>query len=259
MRKKAILVLMLCCSLILGGCSSIVDFPELSEDKEELITEYAAGLLLKYDTKYSAGNLLQDEELASEAAEEKSDREKERAYKKSAEEYLAKKEVAQADKNKQDQDSSTDDNSSGGAGAASSEQTIDNIAGFFGFDSFSVNYSGYEICSSYSDSSAMEVDATAGKQLLVLKFDVMNQGSETANFDMFYKNPGFSVSIDGGSRIKSQGTLMMDDMSSYVGEIQSGEMQPMVLLFEIDESATSVGSIVLTVRSDSDKGTIILQ
>ena len=62
------------CGLIvamsLTGCGFIPELPTLTEQQEKLITEYAAGLLLKYDNSYDSG-LMTDEALAK--AEERGD------------------------------------------------------------------------------------------------------------------------------------------------------------------------------------------
>ena len=258
MRKMTLFALLLTFSLALTGCGALVEMPEISDEEEELITEYAAGLIIKYDTKFVGTNLLDDEALAFLDAKEKEAREKERAYKKAAEEYLAKKQVAMQADNKEEA-SADEENNEEASAKTSKEPTVDNVASFYGLDGFSVNYTGYQLVSTYSDSVMMEVDSSAGKQLLVLDFDVVNTGSAENNFDMFYKNPGFAVSVDGGSNIKSLGTLLFDDMSSYVGAIEAGGSRHMVLLFEVDDSISSIGSLDMTVRSGMDRGTLRLQ
>ena len=53
MKKK--LVVMLCImtmTLSLSGCGNAI--PDMSEEESAMITEYAAGLLLKYDKNYSS-------------------------------------------------------------------------------------------------------------------------------------------------------------------------------------------------------------
>lgn len=261
MKKKIICTFLIAITVMLTGCGALVSLPDISSEEEGLITEYAAGLILKYDTKFVKGNLLDEDVLAKEEVKEKDAREKERAYRKAAEEYLAKKEAAkkEEEKNKNTDSSDKDGSASDGDAVAASEQTIDNIASFYGIEGFSVVYKGYELCESYSDSSMMGVDASAGKQLIVLNFDVANVSSETQNFDMFYRNPSFYLSIDGGKKVKMQGTLMFDDMSSYVGELEAGSSKSMVLIFDIDSDISSIGNIVLTAKNGSDKGNMILQ
>ena len=262
MKKKIICTFLLAVCVALNGCGALVTLPDISQEEEELITEYAAGLILKYDTKFVKGNLLDDDILVQEEAKEKDAREKERAYRKSAEEYLAKKEAAKKEDAQRDDNNKETGNtasSEGEGGAASVEQQIDNIASFYGIDGFDVVYTGCELCDSYSDSIMMDVDSSKGKQLIVLGFQVTNVSGETRNFDMFYKNPAFYLTVDGGKKVKMQGTLMFDDMSSFAGEIGAGNSQPMVLIFEIDDNITSVGNLVLTAKNGVEKGSIVLQ
>ncbi len=253
------MALLLCGCMMVTACGITPDMPELSEEDTELVTEYAAGLMLKYDTKYSQ-KLLDDEALAEEEAREAEQRAKELAYKQSAEEYLAKQENAKkkTEANKSESDSSSDSSGSG----ASAQAQIDNIGSFYGLDAFDVAYTGYELCASYPSSGEdmfMAMEATEGNQLLVLKFNVANTSSEDSNFDMFYRSPSFNLSIDGGAGIHQQATLLLDDMAAYNGTIAAGSSEPMVLVYEVDGSISQVGGMVLTVKSDQGKGQMTLQ
>lgn len=256
MKKTLLLALTLSICTALSGCGAMVDMPELSEEQTELVTEYAAGLMLKYDTKYSS-KLMTEEDLEKEEAKEEEERAKQEAYKEAAAAYLAKKEIAD-NKAKEEKESSSSEGSSSGV---SSNPSIDNIASFYGIDGFSVSYSGYEICDSYPHSGSdmlMAMEATPGKSLLVLKFNVANTSGGSANFDMFYRSPNFYVSVDGGKNIHNQATLLLDDMAAFAGEMSAGDSKEMVLIFEVDESIASVGSMTLTANNNGEKGTMVL-
>lgn len=247
---KVALLTVLCLSLT--GCGSLVDMPELSEEQEEVITEYAAGLMLKYDTKYTT-SLLDEDELAKRQEKEANDRAKERAYKEAAEAYLANK--ANESKNEHVESDSKQP-------SESYDTQISDIASFYGLDGFTISYTGYELCESYPSSGAdllMAMDATDGKQLLVLSFDVQNVSGGEANFDMFYRKPSFTITLNGSEKVRQQATLLLDDMAAYNGSISAGSSEPMVLIYEVDDSVTGVDSLVMTVKNDTGKGSMTLQ
>ncbi len=257
MKKRILLVSLICACMAMTACGIAPEVPELSEEDTKLVTEYAAGLMLKYDTKYSS-KLLDEDALAKEEAIEAEKRQKELAYKQAAESYLAKKQNAKKEEAKTESDSTSDGS---GSGSGSSNQ-ISNIGSFYGLDAFTVDYTGYELCDSYPNGGGdmfMAMDATDGNQLLILKFNVTNSSSEDANFDMFYRSPNFNLSIDGGKNIHQQATLLLDDMAAYNGVIGAGDTEQMVLVFEVDDSISQVGEMVLNVKSDLGKGQLNLQ
>lgn len=247
MKSLNIFLIMMCLFLIGCGKSEI---PEYSEEQTEEITEYAAGLMLKYDSKYSS-KLLTKDELAKMTAEEKEDREKEKAYKEAAAKYANKKEA--------ESDNASGSNSSGASEPV--EKPLNNIAEFYGIEGVMATYTGYELTASYPSSGEdmlMAMEATPGHQLLILKFDVSNTLGDSVNFDMFYRKPKFSLSIDGDSGIYNQSTLLLDDMAAYVGELPGNSTVPMVLIFEVGDDIAGVGSLTLSARNDTEKASIAL-
>lgn len=252
MKRKIATLLCLCASLALTGCS-LVDYPELTEEETNLVTEYAAGLVLKYDTSISSGSLLKDSDLEKEEAKEAERRAKEEAYKAAAEKYLANSSKAKSE---------SDSSSSEQAAVAETAPEVSNPSSFYGMDEFQVSYTGYSLTESYPedgrDDFFMALDATDGNQLCVVKFNVVNTSAEEADFDMFSKNGSFYIVIDGNNKVYSQPTLLLDDMSTYKGKLAPGEYNEMVLIFEVPDGTTSIGSMSLTMKNGDSKGTMKL-
>ncbi len=245
---------------LMCGCGSLVPMPELTDEQTELVTEYAAGLLLKHDMAAREGNLLDEEELARDEELEAQARERDRAAKAAAEEYLAKK--AQASKDT-DKDKNADDSDSNGSSKSSSEPTdevVGDLASFYGMDGFSVAYKGYELTPTYPTSGEdmlMAMDATAGMQLCVLRFDVTNNSGSDALFDMFYRSPNFYLTVNGEPSVHHQYTLLLDDMAASNDQFAAGQTQERVLIFEISDTITDIGSMSLSARNaDGVKGTM---
>lgn len=261
-RLKAIRLAAL--ALIAGVCMTgcgIVDMPELTDEQTELVTEYAAGLMLKYDISYAGDSLLDPETLARQEAKEAQIRERERAAKAAAEDYLAKKANAGKDKSTDKEASPSD--SSGSGSTANSEQSVGDLADFYGIDGFDISYTGYELTDSYPDSGEdmlMAMDATAGNTLCVVKFNVTNNSGSDAMFDMFYRNPNFYLSVNGGDRVHQQYTLLLDDMAASNDSFAAGQTMERVLIFEVPDSVGSISSLSMQVKNaDGDKGVMNLQ
>ncbi len=257
MRRLYTGLIVLVLSTVLTGCGALVELPEMDEEQTALVTEYAAGLILKNNEAFKSG-LLDDDELALEAAKEAAERERERKMKEAAEQYIANSQNA----GKKDKDDKNGGDGSGESQSAPVEQSIDNAAAFYGLDAFGISYTGYELTDSYPSSGEdmlMAMDATPGKQLCVVKFDVTNLSGDTANFDMFYRTPNFYLVTDGGDKVHFQATLLLDDMAAYVGDIEPSETKPMVLVFEVDEGISSFSSLGLYMKNGDMKGTMSLQ
>lgn len=256
MKKSIILMLISAMTVGLVGCGQLVEMPELDDEQTAMVTEYAAGLILKNNKGYE-GNYLDEDELAEQESIEAEERAKQREMDEAAARYLALKENAK--KNKENESSKGSDSESKPAEPV--EQAVGNVAEFYGMSGFDVAYTGCEICDSYPSSGEdllMAMDATAGKDLYVLSFSVTNNSPEPQNFDMFYRNPNFYLVTGSGEKIHYQATLLLDDMAAYSGDLESGVPTPMVLIFEVPEGTDSQGTSLYMKNGDM-KGTMQLQ
>ena len=258
-NKLVSLLLMGMCAVMLSGCNKgeaqtaiEVEAEEenifgLTEIEQKMCAEYAAGVLMRYnagtDMRILEGQALIDQEAKEQAAREQAARREQLAA-----EYEANK------KNNSNKNNSS--NSANGSSASSGESSvsyINDMSAATGTDAFSIVYDGYEITDSYPNSGAdilMAMDATNGKLLMVTKFKVTNISGQTETFDMFSKQGKFKLELN-GKRYKAQYTLLLDDLSMYKGDVESGETIEGVLIFEIPESeASNVNDMVLSVAVD---------
>lgn len=259
MKKKITLICgMILTASLLGGCG--VELPDLTEEQNALMTEYAANLILKHSPEVKR-NLLNDDELEVQLKIEAENRVKEEKRKQLAEEYKKALENGnKATSENEDVDSETDiDSDSAEAGPVT---TIPNLGEFFGLNDFSVVYKEYQLMQSYPDDSEdyfFAMDATAGKQLCVVKFSVENISAGEADFNMLEKKGRFILTINGDIKTQVQSTLLLDDLAAYKGVIAPATSQDMVLIFEIDDSVSSIESMILDVKCADESGTIVLQ
>lgn len=259
MKKSVILCsIIMSMGLLLTGCTNSFDhMPDLTEEESALISEYAAGILLKHDK--NAGKLASEDEIA--AADERA-----AILQANMDEYLASQGMGEGEET--GEASENDENNGGTTDAIDAAQTaevpFEGIAQFCGADGFRIDYLGHTVCDSYpeDDGSNMvfAMDATAGNKLLVLRFTVENTTAEDKELNMLDLDTRFRIGINDGSMESALSTLLLDDLSSYKDVIPSGNAIVLVLTREItEEEAASVQTISLSMRNESGSATTSLE
>ncbi len=255
MRKNIVLsVCTIIAMAMLAGCGPIPELPEMTEQQEKLVAEYAAGLLLKYDNSYDNA-LLSEEALA--AAEQKEEQERARLEKQKqlADEYVAKSANAKKEEKKESDNKTSD-----------SEETVmtgptivanGDIAAFVSLDGIAMNYQGYKITKSYPEdgNNAFSIDAGNGMQLVIASFDMTNISSEDIAVDMFHNSTRYSLELADGSVANNCQTLLLDDFSVYKDTVTAGKSEKVVLLFELNESSDLTGANIV-VKGPNGNGII---
>ena len=249
-------------SFLLCACGSEV--PELSEEDNELVAEYAASLLLKYDANYN-GLYATEEEVA--AADELALKEAER--KRETEE---KKAILEGYKNgSQSSDSEESDDDSGNS--TGTDQTVepaitlaDNVdfVTFLEMEGFSVVYTGYTISDTYpvnpDENTFLTTHTTEGNKLVVINFDVTNTLNQQAELDLLTKKIGFNVIIDQSIEEPSLVSMQLDDLTTYSGKFKAGETRKLMLMIEVEQAtAEQIGKLDLKLSYHDNDGNVPLQ
>lgn len=252
MKRKTIeAVFIAAAASLLGGCGAAL--PNLTEEEYEMVAEFAAGELMKYN-KLNEGRIVSDETIDEQLA-------KEAQFRKNTEEYLEK--VAQEEKEKQNEQKPESGDSAASDTQADMTASAD-IASFVGMNPVAVTYTGMEICDSYPQSSMEEyyfaMDATKGKKLVILKFQLTNPTEADAEVDVLGSGTGFWVSLDGKEGVSILATMLPNDFASYKGTVTAGESQETVLVLELpEEETTGIVSASLIMRNDKGNAKTVLQ
>ena len=247
-RRVTVYCLVLAMSgLMLNGCGLIAS-TGLNENDEELVAEYAAGVLMRYsaDKKGGLGNPqpepkpVEEPELLPEAPEELPVPEKVQ-------------DIPEDDATEQ-MPEETGAEEGNAASALSVAEGINGAAiceaiGIYGFD---MSYNGYETADVYPASEGNELtfsmQAAPGKKLIVLHLDVINPGSTDEECDVLDCNVKFRILVNEGERINEQMTILLNDLKSYKDTVGAGQKVDTVLVFEADTSvAENIGSLSLVV------------
>ncbi len=246
MRKSYIKIgaFMATIALLLTGCGA--QLPDMTEEEEQIVGEYAAKLLLKYDAN-NRSRLVSREEVEEWESEE--EQKAENKIPEPTHEGMGPVEDTPVIEIGQE--------TAGGATTGTIEEFYELAEGI------QIAYLGNELCDSYSQNGDANdyfaLDAADGKKLLVLKFRIENHSQTEQRLDMLSQSAKIRVTVD-GSDYNVLMTMLMDDLSTYVGNIPVDGTVDAVLLAELsDEMRDDISSLSLNLKNESKMCTICLQ
>ena len=124
-----------------------------------------------------------------------------------------------------------------------------------------LSYQGYSVSSTYPESSkSYVVNADKGKKLLVLRFDLYNASGSTKKINMINQKLLFQILLNGKNLGYSAVTFLPNDLSSYIGEIESKAHESLVILTQISEDdSTSIKSLGMIVSMNGTEQEVALK
>lgn len=217
--------------------------PELTQEETDLISEYAVGVLLKYD-KYHGSRLVDTtgyDTVAEEVAEVIPEAEP-----------APEQEIPAEDTEVVDVSQDVE--------VVEIPATIED---YYGISDITFQYTGCELAQSYppdaeGDSMFFAMDATEGMQLLVLSFTASNNSLADQTLNMLHYGARFRVSVNGESSQGALATMLLNDMQTYNDVIPAGSGVELVSIVEVPQGI-SVGSIELILRGSGENATLSLQ
>ncbi len=248
MKRASVFLCGILAAALLAGCGSAM--PDLTQEETDIISEYAVGVLLKYD-KHHSGRLV--DTSAYETTEETTE---------------------EAEETPEEEQTDTAESTEPAAGTEAEPEEIEEaetasatIEGYYGIPDFTFQYTGYDLTQSYPDGDfdgaegeAMffSMDATPGTQLLVLHFTATNTSPADQTLDMLGYGAKFRVSVNGGRGESALTTMLLDDMETYRGPVPAGGSVELVSIVEVPQG-TSVETIDFTLRGGEGNAVMKLQ
>ncbi len=234
--QKICCSILIMCLILLSGCGSL---PEMTQEQENAIVEYAAGLLIKNMKDYDSR--LVDLSLYNEVEENT-------------------------------QETGDTEEEAGGMDEVADTEVIDRVDGetYGSMDTLlmpegmTITFVESRVTDTYPDDGSGDpffaLDAAAGKKLLVLEFSVRNTTDEDKVLDIFGIEKKCVVTVNDNAQSMTLSTMLLDDLSTYVGTVAAGEEISLVLLAEMEPSVLEqIESIKLKVTTDSGSVTTLLQ
>lgn len=239
MKKWNVLLCSMAAAFMMTGCG---EMPDLTQEETELISEYAVGVLLKYDMGHRS-RLVDTSVYEEEETELPEEESQEEDAEPETEEPAEVVDVSQDEEEAQ--------------------PMISSVEEYYGIPNVTISYTGYEMADSYppSEEGAVPVfsmDASSGMQLLVLKFNVQNISGQDQQMDMLGYGATFRVSVNGEASKGALATMLTNDMQTYDGVIPANTLVEMVSIVEVPQG-TNVGSIEFILRGNGEDGTLTLQ
>ncbi|MBP3469200.1 MAG: hypothetical protein J6K26_06755 [Lachnospiraceae bacterium] len=232
-------------ALLLTGCTDAI--PEMTEEQQNMVTEYAAELLLKYDANYHNTILTEEESIK---AEEELIRDAEL-------QVLINEQRQQAQQNQETENGGSEEESSSEA----AEPVYTDIDSFLGLsNAVEIEYTGYLVCDSYPENTEMNdwqgvARATsANNKLVVFSFRVTNVSGSDYLFDMASIDTRFSFKINNSVTKSSLTTLLFNDFKMYRDTIPAGGAVDAVLVIEMPAAdAEQMTSIRMIMKLGSER------
>ena len=235
MRQIRFLCAVLAVSVLsLTGCA---DIKNLSEEQENEIAEYAAGVLLQNSDKYSYRLITKEEKEVTEtptpmpatptptptsAAAQASD-----APQESQPEQTA---AAPEDSKK--------------------EVSLDDL---YHLKGVSILYTSYRLADKYGSS---QIRAEQGKKLLVAEFSLKNNSGAKKKVKLIDRRKiTYQLNVD-GTTYSPQISLLENQLDYLEAVIAKGKSQKAVLVFQVDKNATNASSIDLSIEEGNNKTSV---
>ena len=220
------------CVFFMVGCG--VNTVELSEGNEKLITEYAVGLLLKYDVNYH--NRLVDTSIVP---------------------VVESTPVAVETQKPAVSNESTEDAS---VTVPINEKVYIDIAQAIGLDGIAIQYKNCDFYQAYpmedDDSTAFSVIATENNKLLVVFFELTNTTQETKSVDLMTKAIRYKIKLNNNKNRTALSTMLIDDMGSLTTTIEPGDTTQAVLVIQVPtEEAVTIDEMQLTIINGDNTST----
>lgn len=207
---------------MLTGCTTEVI--ELTDKEEVIISEYAAHAILENMGVYQRKII--DEMLVEETEDEVQDLE-------------LKEEVLEEQETEDILQVVVPDSFSENTVSVNSDMTIED---FFGMEGLQIVYKDYAVVKTFPEETEedfyLSIDATENNNLLVLKFDAVNQTETDYTADMMAYGLKFKIGVNDASPRWVLSTMLLNDMTTYSDVIMAGESVELVLAIEIPEETT---------------------
>lgn len=204
MLKKRILLSLAVVSMFgLTGCASSI---RLTEKENNIVAEYLAGVLLSQQRTYDQA-LIEPSPTPIPVA------------------------TVTPTPSIPEKPSANTGNASGQKPGANVQANAD-FTEVIGIKNLTIEYTSYDMVNSFSD-EYFSLDASKGKQLMVIKFNVQNKSKNATKLQLTNADIQYQLDIDMGTILKPQLTFILNDLRYIDLEIGGKETKEALIIFEV--------------------------
>lgn len=263
-KKLTILTISLFATSMISGCAMLNStIPDMSEEEQGMVVEYATETLLHYDRKNGDKIKPKTYTVVDEEGREIPMEEVEAQI---ADGQLAGDDTVATPSPEPvmemlDESGVTEDDVDLINEQNPSENSYAKIEEALGLSDVTIEYSGYEVCDYYPEdmSNYFVMNATEGCKLLVVKFNISNLSGIDKNVSMPYQNIRYKINLNGNTK-NALTTLLLNDMATYEEMIPAGGNDELVVVGEYkNEDITSVDTLQLVIKGAEGNSTFNLK
>lgn len=225
--KIRMVIAVMAAATLLGGCG---DTPyTLTENEENIIVNYSAHVIAKYNTLQKDGLVYVD---------------------------IDKPETVETPETEVPENTESDIGEIHPQSGTATDESITadtqealemiSLGEIFGESDLSMEVTGADIADNYMEDVYYVIDPNPGKKYLVLEIAISNTGESDKEVDILAAAPTFTITLSDGTTAKSELTILSDDFSTYQGTVAAGAVRQTVLLFQVPDTITEPGDFSLT-------------
>lgn len=223
MKKRALIAAAAFSMLLLPGC--VADTYDLTEDEQNIIAEYAAGVLLRNDEIYT-------EALVTPTP-------------------TPTPEVVLGPTTAPEPTTAARPNGGQGTGKGDTGEAVSNagLSEVYGLAGLEVEYKGYSVLESFSEGNNYVVKPASGHRLVKVDLTLANTAgiAQEINFGSL----GMGYQLDCGGKNLIQPEITAQDLAYLLAEIPAGGSMDTYLIFEIKEDLEPAGGKLIVKRGSN--------
>ena len=243
-KKKSLLsVVLLTGALVLTGCGE--EPYELQDNEREIIVNYAAHIVAKYNVKQPEGyryvypkpeDETEKEEQPQETPPEESQPE------------------GSDDREPQADGQTQETASADGTDAPDEEETPPvTLSEALGLTNIQAVYTGAELTDRYDT-----IVPDSGKKLMILHVTLQNQGKKAKKCDILSLLPNFRAKVNGTQEVTAELTILPENLSTWEEKIPAGGSADTIILVPVKEDAvTAVEQLELEVTAGGKTSRVV--
>ncbi|MDD7642580.1 MAG: hypothetical protein PUK75_08930 [bacterium] len=231
-KKKSLLgIVLLAGAVILGGCGE--EPYELQDNEREIIVNYAAHIVSKYNVHQPEGYRYVFVPADAEAFKEE-DQTQEPQPEETDENGQQPEDQVQADGDEAGDDAEA---------AGTEEQESATLSEALGLKGIQAVYTGAELTDQYQS-----IIPESGKKLLILHVTLQNPTGKAKKCDILSLLPMFRAKVNGTHEVTSELTILEENLSTWEKKIPAGGSEDTIILFQVKEDeVTAVEQLELKV------------
>lgn len=223
--RKLLLIIVLLCSVSLTGC---VQLANLTEEESDIIADYSADTLLKFDKNYK-GSLI-DPEILNQNTMDENTTDSETTDQNTTD-TTGTEEVSH--QNSSDSSNPVDSVNNSATNDNQSNSVI-NLSKELGNGKFNISYFDYAIYDSYpGENNYFSLETSSDRQLLVVKFKIKNSTEKNQNLNLIQSGFKYTLEVDSNVNYNPKLTLLVNDMQYINMDISAGDTKEAVVVFDI--------------------------